>query len=68
MDVKPELYKVKESYDYFLSLVLDALKRQTLGASLRGKSDLAVLENGLEKKFQETLSLEKEERSFIMEP
>ncbi|WP_061245503.1 lipoate--protein ligase family protein [Leptospira interrogans] len=51
LDVKPELYKVKESYDYFLSLVLDALKRQTLGASLRGKSDLAVLENGLEKKI-----------------
>ncbi|EMJ53642.1 biotin/lipoate A/B protein ligase family protein [Leptospira interrogans serovar Valbuzzi str. Duyster] len=51
LDVKPELYKVKESYDYFLSLVLDALKRQTLGASFRGKSDLAVLENGLEKKI-----------------
>ncbi|EMG10965.1 hypothetical protein LEP1GSC151_1466 [Leptospira interrogans serovar Grippotyphosa str. LT2186] len=49
-------------------MVLDALKRQTLGASLRGKSDLAVLENGLEKKFQETLSLEKKARSFIMEP
>ncbi|EKO13530.1 lipoate--protein ligase family protein [Leptospira kirschneri] len=51
LDVKPELYKVKESYDYFLSLVLETLKRQTLDASFRGKSDLAVLENGLEKKI-----------------
>lgn len=51
LDLKPELYKVKESYDYFLSLVLETLKRQTLDASFRGKSDLAVLENGLEKKI-----------------
>ncbi|UOG38926.1 lipoate--protein ligase family protein [Leptospira noguchii] len=51
LDVKPELYKVKESYDYFLSLVLRALKRQTLDASFRGKSDLTVLQNGLEKKI-----------------
>ncbi|TGL83042.1 lipoate--protein ligase family protein [Leptospira yasudae] len=51
LDVKPELYKVKESYDYFLSLVVNALKRQTLDASFRGKSDLAVFEQGLEKKI-----------------
>ncbi|EMY78045.1 biotin/lipoate A/B protein ligase family protein [Leptospira weilii serovar Ranarum str. ICFT] len=51
LDVKPELYKVKESYDYFLSLVVAALKRQTLDASFRGKSDLAILEKGLEKKI-----------------
>ncbi|MCG6167253.1 lipoate--protein ligase family protein [Leptospira sp. FAT2] len=51
LDVKPELYKVKESYDYFLNLVVNALKRQTLDASFRGKSDLAVFEQGLEKKI-----------------
>ncbi|EQA64009.1 lipoate--protein ligase family protein [Leptospira alexanderi] len=51
LDVKPELYKVKESYGYFLSLVVSALKRQTLSASCRGKSDLAILEQGLEKKI-----------------
>lgn len=51
MDVKPELYKVKESYGYFLNLVITALKRQTLSASCRGKSDLAVWERGLEKKI-----------------
>lgn len=59
LDVKPELYKVKESYGYFLNLVITALKRQTLSASCRGKSDLAVWERGLEKKFPETLSFEK---------
>ncbi|EMN88532.1 lipoate--protein ligase family protein [Leptospira weilii] len=51
LDVKPELYKVKESYGYFLGLVISALKRQTLSASCRGKSDLAILEQGLEKKI-----------------
>ncbi|WP_061215917.1 lipoate--protein ligase family protein [Leptospira santarosai] len=51
LDVKPELYKVKESYGYFLNLVITALKRQTLSASCRGKSDLAVWERGLEKKI-----------------
>ncbi|PJZ57814.1 lipoate--protein ligase family protein [Leptospira barantonii] len=51
LDVKPELYKVKESYDYFLGLVMNALKRQTLDASFRGKSDLAIFEKGLEKKI-----------------
>ncbi|EMJ92806.1 lipoate--protein ligase family protein [Leptospira alstonii] len=51
LEVKPELYKVKESYDYFLGLVVAALKRQTLDASFRGKSDLAILEKGLEKKI-----------------
>ncbi|TGM06192.1 lipoate--protein ligase family protein [Leptospira barantonii] len=51
LDVKPELYKVKESYDYFLGLVMSALKRQTLDASFRGKSDLAIFEKGLEKKI-----------------
>ncbi|MGJ4751683.1 lipoate--protein ligase [Leptospira kmetyi] len=51
LDVKPELYKVKESYDYFLGLVINALKRQTLDASFRGKSDLAIFEKGLEKKI-----------------
>ncbi|AXR65827.1 lipoate--protein ligase family protein [Leptospira mayottensis] len=51
LDVKPELYKVKESYGYFLNLVISALKRQTLSASCRGKSDLAILEQGLEKKI-----------------
>ncbi|EMG01848.1 hypothetical protein LEP1GSC123_0476 [Leptospira borgpetersenii str. 200701203] len=68
MDVKPELYKVKESYGYFLSLVVNALKRQTLNASCRGKSDLAILEQGLEKKFPETLSFEKEMRLYITVP
>ncbi|MBM9576858.1 lipoate--protein ligase family protein [Leptospira sp. 201903070] len=51
LDVKPELYKVKESYDYFLSLVIASLKEQTLDASFRGKSDLAVVDQGLEKKI-----------------
>ncbi|RHX85968.1 lipoate--protein ligase family protein [Leptospira stimsonii] len=51
LDVKPELYKVKESYDYFLSLVIASLKKQTLDASFRGKSDLAVVDQGLEKKI-----------------
>lgn len=64
LDVKPELYKVKESYGYFLGLVISALKRQTLSASCRGKSDLAILEQGLEKKFPETLSFEKETRLY----
>ncbi|EMF84278.1 biotin/lipoate A/B protein ligase family protein [Leptospira weilii serovar Topaz str. LT2116] len=64
LDVKPELYKVKESYGYFLGLVVSALKRQTLSASCRGKSDLAILEQGLEKKFPETLSFEKEMRLY----
>lgn len=68
LDVKPELYKVKESYGYFLSLVVNALKRQTLNASCRGKSDLAILEQGLEKKFPETLSFEKEMRLYITVP
>ncbi|XDD49347.1 biotin/lipoate A/B protein ligase family protein [Leptospira sp. WS92.C1] len=51
LDVKPELYNVKESYDYFLSLVIASLKKQTLDASFRGKSDLAIFEQGLEKKI-----------------
>ncbi|TGK31766.1 lipoate--protein ligase family protein [Leptospira gomenensis] len=51
LDVKPELYKVKESYEYFLDLVKRALAKQTLDAMFRGKSDLAVIETGLEKKI-----------------
>ncbi|TGN19951.1 lipoate--protein ligase family protein [Leptospira idonii] len=51
LDVRKELFPVKSSYDILLGLVAKALIKQEIGASAKGKSDLAIEEAGVIKKI-----------------
>ncbi|MBE7411976.1 MAG: lipoate--protein ligase family protein [Leptospiraceae bacterium] len=51
LEKKPELYPISNSYQILLSLVSDSLHKQGIKTSHEGKSDLAIVENGVKKKF-----------------
>ncbi|MDZ4727838.1 MAG: lipoate--protein ligase family protein [Leptospira sp.] len=51
LEKRPELFSVKDSYEALLGLVMKALKKQSISVSSKGKSDIAVLENGMIKKI-----------------
>ncbi|TGN16787.1 lipoate--protein ligase family protein [Leptospira ilyithenensis] len=51
LDKRKELFAVRDSYDILLRIVARALAKQDIGASPKGKSDLAMEESGILRKI-----------------
>ncbi len=51
LQIKKELFGVKESYEALLGIAVEALKDQKIFSSSKGKSDLAIDENGITRKI-----------------
>lgn len=51
LEKRKELFAVRESYDILLGIVAKALTKQNIGASPKGKSDLAMEESGVLRKI-----------------